>query len=139
MSEPGGPESYLRVPKARADRAEHRVVGYHDPVEVEVRVAAVDRSIDGVNVVGDPDAGVSMGARNMVAPAGPSHSGVRAMMIANAAPSAPEMKRFRPEIDQPLSTRVAVVRIISGSDPAPGCGSVIAKQDRAAPEASGAR
>ena len=66
-------------------------------------------------------------------------SPVRAMQIANAAPSAPVMNHLRPEIDQPSSTFVAVVASMAGSEPAPGAGSVIAKHERTVPAASGAR
>ena len=66
-------------------------------------------------------------------------SPVRAITIANAAPSAPVMNHLSPSITQPPSTRRAVVRSIDGSEPAPGAGSVIAKQERTSPAASGAR
>ena len=66
-------------------------------------------------------------------------SPVRAMTIANAAPSAPVMNHLSPSITQPPSTCRALVRSIDGSEPAPGDGSVIAKQERTSPAASGAR
>jgi hypothetical protein len=61
------------------------------------------------------------------------------MQIAKAAPSAPVMNHLVPVIDQPPSMRSARVASIEGSEPAPGAGSVIAKQERTSPAASGAR
>jgi hypothetical protein len=61
------------------------------------------------------------------------------MQIVKAAPSAPVMNHLRPLIDQPPSTRSARVRSIEGSEPAPGAGSVIEKQERTSPAASGTR
>lgn len=62
--------------------------------------------------------GVSASTRNIVAPpASPGAPLVRAMQMANAAPSAPLMNHLRPSIRQPPSVRVAVVasaRIGSG-------------------------
>ena len=66
-------------------------------------------------------------------------SSVRAMQMAKAAPSAPVMNHLSPSITQPSPSRRAVVRSIAGSEPAPGGGSVIAKQERVSPRASGAR
>ena len=61
------------------------------------------------------------------------------MQIAKPAPCAPLMNHFRPSIRQPSPVLVAVVDSIDGSAPAPGAGSVIAKQDRISPAASGRR
>jgi hypothetical protein len=65
-------------------------------------------------------------------------SSVRAMQMANAAPSAPVMNHLSPSITQSLPWRTARVSSMDGSDPAPGAGSVMAKQERTAPLASGA-
>ncbi len=84
--------------------------------------------------------GLSASTRNIVAPAGLSPcSGVRAMQIVQAAPSAPVMYHLRPLITQASPSRWAEVLSMDGSDPTPGLGSVIAKQDRTAPPTSGAR
>ena len=81
-----------------------------------------------------------MSTRNMVAPAGLlSVASVRAMTMQNPAPIAPLMKRLCPSITHRPFSRRAVVRRASGSEPAPGCGSVIPKQERVCPEARGAR
>jgi len=61
------------------------------------------------------------------------------MQIAKPAPCAPLMNHFRPSMHHPPATGVAVVDSIDGSAPAPGAGSVIAKQDRISPAASGRR
>lgn len=85
--------------------------------------------------------GASIGARNIVAPAGPSGSlSVFAMMIARLAPMAPVISHFVPSMTKspPLwPSRLAVVSSIDGSAPAPGAGSVIMKHERIAPDASG--
>ena len=84
--------------------------------------------------------GLSASTRNIVAPPrSPGAPLVRAMQIAKPAPWAPLMNHFRPSMRQPPSTFAAVVDSIDGSDPAPGAGSVIAKQDRISPSASGRR
>jgi hypothetical protein len=98
-------------------------------------VTADEADVHAADVALDPEAG-----RNIVAPSGASPTaGVRAMTIANPAPSAPVMNHLRPLITQPSPSGFAAVWSISGSDPAPGAGSVIAKQDRCSPRASGAR
>jgi len=61
------------------------------------------------------------------------------MQIAKPAPCAPLMNHFRPSMRHPSPALVAMVDSIDGSDPAPGAGSVIAKQDRISPSASGRR
>ena len=61
------------------------------------------------------------------------------MQIAKPAPCAPLMNHFRPSMRHPSPDFVAVVDSIDGSAPAPGAGSVIAKQDRVSPAASGRR
>ena len=48
------------------------------------------------------------------------------------------MYHLRPEIRHPPGTRVARVWIMDGSEPPPGCGSVMAKAERTAPETIGA-
>ena len=80
--------------------------------------------------------GFSASMRNIVAPRPALMlSPVRAMQIANAAPSAPVMNHLRPEIDQPSSTFVAVVASMAGSEPAPGAvGHREARADRACRE-----
>jgi hypothetical protein len=84
--------------------------------------------------------GVPASTRNIVAPRPCSiAASVRAMQIAKAAPSAPVVHHLRPVIDQPPSTLRASVRSIEGSEPAPGAGSVIAKQERTSPAARGRR
>lgn len=84
--------------------------------------------------------GLSASTRNIVAPpASPGTPLVRAMQMAKAAPSAPLMNHLRPSIRQPPPVLVAVVASARGSDPAPGAGSVIAKQERTSPAASGRR
>ena len=50
--------------------------------------------------------------------------------MAKAAPSAPVMNHLSPLMTQPPSPRGARVCSIVGSEPAPGAGSVIAKQER---------
>jgi hypothetical protein len=84
--------------------------------------------------------GLSASTRNIVAP-WPSwtDASVRAMQMAKDAVFAPEMNFFSPSMTQPPSTLRAVVCSIDGSEPAPGGGSVIAKQDVVRPAASGAR
>ena len=72
--------------------------------------------------------GLSASTRNIVAPPRRSRC---AMQIAKAAPSAPVMNHLRPLIDQPPSTRSARgAGASTGSEPAPGAGSVIAKHER---------
>ncbi len=84
--------------------------------------------------------GLSASTRNIVAPPrSPGSPAVRAMQMANAAPSAPVMNHLSPSMRHPPGTRVARVVSASGSEPAPGAGSVIAKQERISPAASGAR
>ena len=74
-----------------------------------------------------------MSDRNIVAPA----SSAFAMMIANAAPSAPVMNHLAPLITYSSPSRVALDVSIDGSDPAPGGGSVMQKHERIVPAASG--
>ena len=82
----------------------------------------------------------SMSTRNIVAlSVSVAESGVRAMTIANPACSAPLVKRLFPEMVQESPSRVAVVSSPAGSDPAPGWGSVMPKQENVSPAASGAR
>ena len=86
--------------------------------------------------------GASIGARNIVAPAGPSgSSSLRAMTIASLAPTAPVISHLVPSMTKSprcrLASRRAVVSSIDGSAPAPGAGSVIMKHERIAPAASG--
>ena len=61
------------------------------------------------------------------------------MQIAKAAPSAPLMNHLRPSMTQRSPRRSARVVSSEGSEPAPGAGSVIAKQERIVPAASGRR
>ena len=61
------------------------------------------------------------------------------MTMANPAPSAPVMKCLSPLRTQPPGWRWAVDRSADGSDPAPGGGSVMAKQERICPATSGRR
>ena len=75
----------------------------------------------------------------MAPPRSPGDPLVRAMQIAKPAPRAPVMNHFRPSIRQPSPVLVAVVDSIDGSAPAPGAGSVIAKQDLISPATSGRR
>ena len=74
-----------------------------------------------------------MSLRNIVA----EPSSMRAMMIAQLAPSAPVMNHLRPFSRYSSPSRTAVVFSIDGSAPAPGAGSVIAKIERVAPAQSG--
>ena len=53
------------------------------------------------------------------------------------AASAPVMNHLRPSTIQRSSRRIAVVSIIAGSEPAPGCGSVITKDERTRPSTMG--
>ena len=84
--------------------------------------------------------GASIGARNIVAPAGPSVSlSVFAMMIANAAPAAPVISHFVPS----MTKSVLLPRAARGGQQhrrvgtGPGAGSVIMKHERISPAASG--
>ena len=61
------------------------------------------------------------------------------MQIVYAAPSAPVMNHLWPLTSHPPFVRVAVVDSAAGSEPAPGAGSVMAKDDRTVPRASGRR
>ena len=61
------------------------------------------------------------------------------MTIENAAPSAPVMSHLFPLITQPEPDFCAEVESKFGSAPAPGLGSVIAKEDLISPLASGSR
>lgn len=64
----------------------------------------------------------------------PAASNVRAMMMVKAAPLAPVMSHFSPlMVYPPSASALAVVRRAVGSDPAPGGGSVIEKQERVSP------
>ena len=60
------------------------------------------------------------------------------MQMANAAPCAPLMNHLSPSITQSSPSRTARVSSMAGSEPAPGAGSVMAKQERTSPRASGA-
>ncbi len=53
------------------------------------------------------------------------------------APSAPVMNHLWPWMRHRSTSLVAVVRIIEGSEPAPGCGSVMTKAERASPSMIG--
>mmetsp|Transcript_33937 Transcript_33937/g.109632 ORF Transcript_33937/g.109632 Transcript_33937/m.109632 type:complete len:226 (+) Transcript_33937:1162-1839(+) len=83
----------------------------------------------------------SIGDRNMEAPrSAPAPSNVRAMMMVKAAPLAPVMSHFSPlMVYPPSASALAVVRRAVGSDPAPGGGSVIEKQERVSPASIGSR
>ena len=83
--------------------------------------------------------GLSAGTRNIVAPSGASSPSFSAMTIEKAAPSAPVMSHFSPLTTQPPATRRARVCRAIGSEPAPGGGSVMEKQERTSPATSGAR
>ena len=74
-----------------------------------------------------------MSARNIVA----APSSPFAMMIAKPAPSAPVMNHLSPLMTQWLPSCTAVVFSADGSEPAPGAGSVMQKQERMSPRASG--
>ena len=60
-------------------------------------------------------------------------SEVLATRMKCAAPSAPVMNHLRPWTTQLSPCFSAVVSIIAGSEPAPGCGSVMAKAERTSP------
>ncbi len=78
--------------------------------------------------------GLDLSTRNQDTPAS-----LRATTMAKSARMAPLINHFSPLMTQPVSVRVAVVFSIRGSDPAPGAGSVIAKQEWISPRASGSR
>jgi hypothetical protein len=59
--------------------------------------------------------------------------------MAKAAPSAPVMYHLCPSMTQASPSRRARERSMVGSAPAPGAGSVMAKQERIWPAASGSR
>ena len=101
-------------PRSGRPRKAESVVGV--AADDEARLARVDEEHRGA-----PSAGARCGHARSRTP----------------APSAPVMKRFSPTISQPSPSGVAVAASAAGSDPAPGCGSVIAKQERTSPRASG--
>ena len=81
--------------------------------------------------------GVSVGTRRRLARRWGSASGsVIAMQTANAAPSAEEANHLCPRSTQSPASRLAVVPIHTGFDPA-NSGSVIVKQLRIRPSTSG--
>ncbi len=83
--------------------------------------------------------GVPAGTRIWLARAcGAACGSVTAMTIVKSAPSAEEANHLRPSITQSSPSAAAVVLSTTGFDPA-CCGSVMAKQLRAAPAASGRR
>ncbi|MCY1240820.1 hypothetical protein D9M72_536860 [compost metagenome] len=59
------------------------------------------------------------------------------MTMAKAAPSAPVISHLRPLMTKSSPSFTAVVFSSDGSAPAPGDGSVMQKQERTRPEASG--
>ena len=72
----------LRVAVPLVDLAEHILVGDEDVGERHLAVPADHGLVDGVDVAVDADAGVSPGARNIVAPPrSPTLPDVRAMMM----------------------------------------------------------
>lgn len=64
-------------------------------------------------------------------------SEVRAIRMKCCAAPAPVMNHLRPWISHLSPWRVAVVRIIDGSEPLPGLGSVITKDERTLPSMMG--
>ena len=64
-------------------------------------------------------------------------SEVRAIRMKCAAPSAPVMNHLRPWMTHLPSFRSARVRIMPGSEPPPGAGSVMAKDERTLPSTIG--
>ncbi|MNP21608.1 hypothetical protein D3C76_1142340 [compost metagenome] len=83
------------------------------------------------------NAGFGRSTRNMVAPTSSPSTRVRAMMMLNAAPSAPVINHLVPLMMKPSAVATAVVFICAGSAPAPGCGSVMQKQERVSPATMG--
>ena len=77
--------------------------------------------------------GLAVSTRNQHTP-----SGARATTIAKAASTAPDANHLCPSSTQPSPSRRAVVRIMRGSEPTPGAGSVMAKVERISPRSSGA-
>ena len=65
-------------------------------------------------------------------------SDVRAIRMKCEATAAPEMNHFRPEMMYRSFLRSALVSIMPpGSEPEPGCGSVITKEERTSPSMIG--
>ena len=136
-----GREPDLGVVEALVDGAEHRVLRDEDVLELQLAVTAEEALVEGVDVPGDPQAG-----RVRV---DEEHRG--AAPVARAPRRARHADRERRAVgagDEPLASvdqparrvvGVAVVDSAAGSEPAPGAGSVIAKQDRTVPRASGRR
>ena len=79
-----------------------------------------------------------MSARNSVAWPSCGPPSTFAMMMTKPAPSAPVISHLRPLITHSLPSSRAVVCSMPGSEPAPP-GSVMAKQERILPSASGFR
>jgi hypothetical protein len=69
----------------------------------------------------------------------PAGASVTAATMRNPAPSAPVAKDLWPSMTNPDPFARATVRIIEGSEPAPGAGSVMAKAERQVPWARGRR
>ena len=80
--------------------------------------------------------GWSLWKRNAVSPRRLS-SEVRAIRMKCAAPSAPVMNHLRPVMRYLPPFFSALVRIIEGSEPPPGAGSVMAKDERTLPSTMG--
>ena len=136
---PGGAEPHLRVPEALVHLAEHGVVGDHAALEDDLAVPAEQALVQGVDVPDDLHAGV-VGVdeeHRRAAARRPGRRWCGPCRWRSRRRRAPLMNHLRPSIRQPPSILVAVVAQCRGSEPAPGAGSVIAKQDRISPAASG--
>ena len=137
-----GAEPHLGVLEALVDLAEHGVVGHHGSRRTPPRCGrrrGPRRASRCARTTRMP--GLSASTRNIVAPPrSPGSPDVRAMQIANAAPSRAGDEPLA-AVDPPAAAILRRARCDSaaGSEPAPGAGSVIAKHDRISPAASGRR
>ena len=127
-------QPHLRVLKAFADLAQHVVARNPQVLDVDHRVPAHEARSIVSSTPRDLERGVRQIGQKHGAVAGAI--AVRAMMIANAAPSAPVISHLRPLMTKPLPSGSARVLRSTGSAPAPPSGSVMAKHERTSPVAS---